>query len=221
MSDDTLSIHIVSAWASENRMVLGQACLEWQKNKDKQENEIVAIPKLIEMLELEGCTVTMDAIGTQTKIVEKIAEKNADYVLAVKGNQPTLHDDIARYFEAHAKLKCLEDTDIGHGRIETRIYCLSTDLSYLSDPDSWKNLAGIVKVSSETVVKKTGEKSSETRYYITSLTKLAEAASSIRKHWEVESMHWILDVTFNENHSMKRAKESADFPYRFLPKIRL
>ncbi len=209
MSENEAPIHVLSAWASENRMVLAQVCLDWQEDKDKQENEILVIPELIDMLDLKGDVVTIDAIGTQVKIVESIAKKEADYVLCVKANQPTLMEDIARYFDSHPGLNSLVLNECDHGRIEQRSYSLSTDLSYLADVDRWENLAAIVKVHSRSVNKKTGLESEENRYFITSLTDVDRAAEAIRKHWGVESMHWSLDVTFGEDGSAKRALNAA------------
>ncbi|MBP5440959.1 MAG: ISAs1 family transposase [Fibrobacter sp.] len=209
MSDDTLPIHILSAWADENRMVIAQLKLEWQEGKDKQENEIVAIPKLLDNMDIAGATVTIDAIGTQVDIAEKIVEKKGDYVLGVKSNQPTLYGDIERFFDRNPDLPFRETTDFGHGRLETRRCTLSTDLSFLADPGRWKGIAAIAKVHTERLFKRTGEKTEEDRYFITTLTDAQKVLHAVRSHWGVESMHWVLDMDFNEDRSAKRAKNAA------------
>ena len=144
-SDDKKSpIHIVSAWASENGLVLGQV------KTNVKSNEITAIPELLDLIFVKNCIVTIDAMGTQTKIVEKIIEKEADYVLALKGNQPNLHKDVVDFFEDAEKTKFDEinvksctTTDKGHGRIETRKYYLVNDINWLSMKDQWKGLKSI------------------------------------------------------------------------------
>lgn len=209
MSEEALPIHIISAWSNENQMTIGQVALEWQEDKDKQENEILAIPKLLDMLDVEGTVITTDAIGTQTRIAEKIVEKKADYVLSVKENQKTLREDMERCFSGQAVCEQMVEEDFGHGRIEKRTYMYSRDLTYLSTEDKWPNLKGIVKVNNEIINKKTGERSSEDRYFITTLGDIKQVAKSIRSHWGVESMHWTLDVVFNEDGSTKRAANAA------------
>lgn len=209
MSDDALPIHILSAWADQNRMVIAQLQLEWQEGKDKQENEIIAVPKLLDMLDIAGNVVTADAISTQTAIAEKIVEKDADYVLSVKDNQPTLHSDIERYFDRHPDLPFRETVDFGHGRVETRRCTLSTNLSYLADPGRWKGLAAIVKIHSERLNKRTGVTTREDRYFITTLKDTERVMNAVRSHWGVESMHWMLDMDFGEDHSAKRALNAA------------
>ena len=191
-------------------MVIAQLQLDWQEGKDKQENEIVAVPKLLDMLNIKGAVVTADAISTQTAIAEKIVDKGADYVLSVKDNQPTLRSDIERYFDRHPDLPCKEKTDFGHGRVETRRCTLSADLSYLADPGRWKGLAAIAKIHSERLNKRTGETNQEDRYFITTLTDTERVMNAVRSHWGVESMHWSLDVTFGEDSDTKREGNSAE-----------
>ena len=209
MSDDALPIHILSAWADENRMVIAQLQLDWQEGKDKQENEIVAVPKFLDMLDIAGNVVTADAISTQTAIAEKIVDKEADYVLSVKDNQPTLHSDIKRYFDRHPDLPFREVVDFGHGRVETRRCTLSTDLSYLIEPGRWKGLAAIAKIHSKRENKRTGVATEEDRYFITTLTDTKRVMNAVRSHWGVESMHWMLDMDFGEDRSAKRALNAA------------
>jgi predicted transposase YbfD/YdcC len=160
---DKSPIHMVSAWAMENKMVLGQV-----KTKEKS-NEITAIPELLRLLELEGCIATIDAMGCQKEIAKTIIDKGADYVFGLKGNQGTLHDEIKLYFK-----DCLKDYDYhetidgDHGRIETRRYFTTSDIEWLPDRDKWKNLSTIVMAQRERYLN--GETSVETHYYITSRT---------------------------------------------------
>jgi predicted transposase YbfD/YdcC len=202
-------LHLVSAWALENKMVLGQV-----KTREKS-NEIAAIPELLSVLELEGCIVTIDAMGCQKEIVKTIIDKGADYVLGLKGNQGTLHDDVKLYFE-----DCLaswfkdieydyhETIDGDHGRIETRRYWTASDIDWLPDRALWKNLSSIVMVQRERYVN--GATSMETSYYVTSLKSDAEhVARAVRGHWGIEnSLHWVLDIAFREDESRIR-KENA------------
>ena len=209
MSNEALPIHIISAWSNENQMTIGQVALEWQRDMDKQENEILAIPKLLDALDVEGSVITMDAIGTQAKIAEQIVKNKADYVLSVKENQKTLHDDIERYFSKQNNYEQKVEEDFGHGRIEKRTYQYSLDLSYLSTSEKWSNIQGIVKVNNLIINKKTGEQTSEDRYFITTLRDINQVAKSVRSHWVVEGMHWTLDVIFNEDNSTKREANAA------------
>ena len=193
-------IHLVSAWALENKMVLGQ-----MKTREKS-NEITAIPELLSVLELGGCIVTIDAMGCQKEIVKTIIGKGADYVLGLKGNQGTLHDDVKLYFE-----DCLasgfkdieydyhETIDGDHGRIETRRYWTTSDIDWLPDRALWKNLSSIVMVQRERYVN--GTTSMEASYYVTSLKSDAEhIARAVRGHWGIEnSLHWVLDIAFRED----------------------
>lgn len=130
-------------------------------------------------------------------------------MLSVKDNQPTLRSDIERYFDRHPDLYYKEKTDFGHGRVETRRCTLSTDLSYLADPGRWKGLAAIAKIHSERMNKRTGETTEEDRYFITTLTDTERVMDAVRSHWGVESMHWMLDMDFGEDHSAKRARNAA------------
>jgi predicted transposase YbfD/YdcC len=208
------AIHMVSAWATANHLVLGQ-----QKVADKS-NEITAIPELLQLLEINGCIVTIDAMGCQTEIAEQIIERGADYLLTVKGNQPHLLEDIAFFFKlAHQnEFRKVEHTyartvNKGHGRIESRhcwVISGEDNLQFLRDFGQWKQLRSMVKITSERQLN--GKTTSETRYYITSLVAdantLLEAA---RSHWGVEnSLHWVLDVAMGEDDSRIRKNNAPE-----------
>jgi len=199
MRENNKSIHLISAWASSNRLILGQV------KTDEKSNEITAIPTLLEALFLEGTTVTIDAMGCQKNIVEKIVEKNADYVLALKENHPTLLEDVTRSFDKKPCHEFYQTLDCGHGRIEERKCSIITDLDFLLDRNSWKNLYSIVRIESQRIIKKTGVVQKETRYYISSLTTVEKISNAIRCHWGVENkVHYCLDVIFGEDSSSKR-----------------
>ena len=194
------AIHMVSAWGSQNEVVLGQI-----KTSEKS-NEITAIPMLLGLLDIKGSTITIDAMGCQKDIAKTIVEKEADYVLALKGNQGTLHDDVQLFFEdlLAKKLKTIkydeyETVEKGHGRIETRRYYVSEDIEWLTQEKEWKKLSSIGRVESLREIK--GKVTREKRYYITSLPAKAEVfARAVRTHWAIENkLHWSLDVTFHED----------------------
>jgi predicted transposase YbfD/YdcC len=198
-------IHMVSAWCSENHLVLAQ-----QKVDDKS-NEITAIPTLLDLLVIKGCLVTIDAMGCQVKIAEKIVDKEADYLLAVKENQKFLLDDIQEAFGSTAAKDTYKQSNVGHGRVETRITSVIDDTDWICQKEEWKNLRSLIKVEGTRYNKKTQKQESAERYYISS--KKASARyfqQAVRTHWQVENnLHWTLDVIFCEDDSKKRAAASA------------
>lgn len=210
------ALHIVSAYASENRLCLGQ------QEVYKKENEIVVIPKLLELLALEGCIVTADAMACQKEIAKKIIGAGADYILMVKDNQPGLSAQVEKLFVQQKQCAKNQMEDIGHGRIETRTCEVTDNLKFLDDKDLWVGLKSIVKVTSLRHIKSTGENSMEIRYYITSLpaepTKINKA---IRAHWSIENnLHWNLDVVFNEDKSRKK-KDNSPANFNIVRKVAL
>jgi predicted transposase YbfD/YdcC len=198
-------IHMVSAWSDANHLVLAQ-----QKVSDKS-NEITAIPALLEVLCLKGCIVTIDAMGCQKDIAAKIIEKQADYVLAVKGNQKHLLDDIQEAFAAGKISDSYSQVEIGHGRIEKRTCELIADTHWLCNQEQWTNVKTLIALHSQRTIKATGETQRQTRYFISSLTVSAtQLGAVIREHWSIENdLHWTLDVAFGEDKSRKRAGHAA------------
>lgn len=206
-----LAIHMVSAFAAENGMVLGQI-----KTEEKS-NEITAIPALLNLLDIKGCIVTIDAMGCQEEIAAKIIDKKSDYVLAVKDNQKNLHDEIKDFFDCATQhdFKAVshdyyEEISKGHGRVETRKYWLSDCLETMANPDKWAGIKTIGMVESERYIK--GKTSIECRYYIASLSQNAMTFShAVRSHWAIENkLHWVLDVTFKEDLSRVRKDNGAE-----------
>jgi len=200
------AIHMVSAWANQAGVSLGQV------KTDEKSNEITAIPVLLELLEIKGCIITIDSMGCQTAIADKIIEKQGDYVLAVKGNQQNLYEAMIDFFASADVTNplCLiqqnEKVDSGHGRIETRRGYLSTCLDTLPHPERWKGLKGIGMIESERFIVNQDTTTIERRYYITTLTDVDKFSHAARAHWGVENaLHWVLDVTFREDHSRIRA----------------
>jgi predicted transposase YbfD/YdcC len=203
------AIHMVSAFAARQRLVLGQVKL------GQKTNEIVAIPKLLEMLAIEGAIVTIDAMGCQRTIAKKIIKKKADYVLALKGNQGTLRDDV-EVFAVEQKANNFKDTTISrhetvdgdHGRIETRTTTVIHDVAWLQERHNWPGLKAVVMVESTREIGSKIER--ETRFYITSLLYLATLMGPIiRSHWAVEnSLHWVMDMVFRDDECRVRTEHA-------------
>ena len=195
------ALHMVSAWACRNGVVLGQV------KTDEKSNEITAVPQLLEKLELKGCIVTLDAMGCQRAIAKQVREGGGDYVLALKRNQPELDREVRAYFEAareedfdRPEIDNEETSEEGHGRIEHRSYFLSTDLSSLCGVAKWSGLKAIGMVQSERHCG--GRVSFEQRYFITSLGEVMLFQQLVRSHWGIENaLHCRLDVTFREDES--------------------
>ena len=202
-------IHMVSAFAARQRLVLGQVKVA------EKSNEIVAIPALLDMLAIEGAIVSIDAIGCQREIAAKILDKKADYVLALKGNQGTLREDV-ELFAAEQKVNGFKDTKVSrhqtvdgdHGRIETRSYTAFHDIAWLQERHDWPGLKGVIMVES---TREIGSKiEHETRFYITSLVWLAaQLGPVIRSHWAIEnSLHWVMDMIFRDDESRIRTEHA-------------
>ncbi len=198
-------VHMVSAWAEGNGLVLGQ------RKVDEKSNEITAIPKLLKALELAGAVVTIDAMGCQREIAQLIVEKKADYVLAVKDNQGLLAEQVRDSFLLLNADAVAEEVDCGHGRVEQRRCSVIADLSMVDKAAEWASLKGLVRIQSERYHKVTGKIEREIRYYITSLKPDAARLNTvIRQHWGIENkLHWVLDVGFGEDLDRKRAGHSA------------
>lgn len=206
------AIHMVSAWCSANHMVLGQLAV------DAKSNEITAIPKLLKLLDLKDAVVTIDAIGCQKKIAETIIDQGAHYVLQLKGNQNSLHDEATEMFD-----KCLTDdchgiayttartTNGGHGRIEERTIWATSEIGWFAQKDKWKNLRSLIRVQAKRTVN--GQTSEEYRYYISSLSAddPQRLLAYIRGHWGVEnSLHWCLDISFADDERRIRKGHGAE-----------
>jgi predicted transposase YbfD/YdcC len=206
------AIHMVSAWANENQLVLGQVAVA-----DKS-NEITAIPKLLEILDVSGCIVTIDAMGTQTAIAAQIVSAGGDYVLSLKANQENLHEDVCQLFDwAHkSQFNAIEHEahqtlDKGHGRIEIRRYWLLEHVEYLENASQWAGLKRVGMVESQRRIP--GKPTSvERRYYLTSLDGgIEQFAHAVRGHWGVENqLHWSLDVVFHEDNSRIRSGHAPE-----------
>lgn len=200
------AIHMVSAWACENNLVLGQV-----KVRDKS-NEITAIPKLLEILEITDGIITIDAMGCQREIASKIIDNHGNYILAVKDNQKELHESIQADFIFSKQVQQDTTIDYGHGRIETRTCSVITDFKHIKNPEKWKNLRSIVRIESTRVFKNSlKEDQTAVRYYISSVQANAkDFQQTIRSHWAIENkLHWTLDVAFGEDASRKRAGNAA------------
>jgi predicted transposase YbfD/YdcC len=209
--DSKKSLVLVSAWATDRGILLGQV------KTDQKSNEITAIPKLLDMIYVKNCLVSVDAAGCQTKIAKMIIEKGGDYLLALKGNQGKLKEDVETFFQdalesnwAHFDFQSCESVEKGHGRIDTRTVYLVKKMSDCIDQEQWPKIESVVMVISKRRIK--DKESIESRYYITSsLMDVTEAALSIRKHWSVENgFHWSMDVGFREDRQVAQLSNLAE-----------
>lgn len=208
IAENKKPVHIVSAWASENGLVLGEVAVS------EKSNEITAIPRLLKALELKGCIVTIDAMGTQKEITKEIIAAGADYVLPVKENHPQLYEDVRLFFETE-KQSCefVRTTEKSHGRIETRECYTTTDIDWLTQKMEWCGLSGIGMIVSH--VQNFGQNETVTAVHFVLYSKADMTAAQIldakRRHWSVEnSLHWVLDVDFGEDSSRMRTNNAAE-----------
>lgn len=199
-------LHIVSAFCKNNMLTLCQ-----EKVNDKS-NEITAIPSLIDLLDLNNCVVTIDAMGCQKEIARKIRDKKGDYILQVKDNQKDLKEQIEKLFDLQNPNNVHTELDTGHGRMEKRVCRVIDNLIFLDGKQDWKDLKTIVEIKSEIYQKKTGKKSESVRYYISSeVANSKQMAQDIRSHWSIENnLHWNLDVIFKEDLQLKRKGNSTE-----------
>lgn len=205
-------LHVVSAFSHECGLVMGQIACE------EKSNEITAIPKLLEMLEIRGCIVTIDAMGTQKEIAEKIIDKGADYILSLKENQKTLYNDVKLYIDDISNDKDVinssayhKTVEKGHGRIEIRKCVISEEIGWLHNKDEWKGLNGIGAIYC--TIEENGKKSKQSHYFIYSCKGLTaeQIMKHKRHHWSIEnSLHWVLDMAFREDESRARKDNSAE-----------
>jgi len=204
-SDHKAALHIVSAFVCEQELTLAQLAT------DAKSNEITAIPKLLDLLTLEGCIVTIDAMGCQKAIAEKICEKKADYILQVKNNQKYLLEQLEKVFTITKLADSHTNNDLDHGRIEQRTCEVINDLTHLDDCELWYKLNTLIRIKSMRVDKATGKQENSIRYYISSRIDTAKGFNKyIRSHWGIENkLHWSLDVTFREDQSRKRMGNCA------------
>lgn len=210
-------VHMVSAWANENNLVLGQIKVS------EKSNEITAIPKLLEVLALKDTIVTIDAMGCQTNIAKKIISKDADYILAVKGNQEQLSQDVKDEFRFGKNIAVNLEESLDHGRIETRKCSIITDFKFIENSNKSKNLKTLVRIESIREFKNSDKPTEKAvRYYISSLRATAkDFQKAIRSHWSIENkLHWTLDVAFSEDASRKRTKNASQ-NFSILNKIAL
>lgn len=207
------ALHLVSAWATANGLTLGQVAV------GAQSNEVTAIPRLIELLDLKGCVVTIDAAGCQKEIAAQIVAKEADYVLALKENHPTLYQQVSEYFLEQLeeegpgrKLRHHREVEEGHGRSEARETFVAPAPQAIVASGAWLGLATVALVIRRCVDRATGKSSEEVRYFLSSLPARAKRlAGAVRQHWGIENgLHWVLDVAFNEDRMRQRDRNGVE-----------
>jgi predicted transposase YbfD/YdcC len=207
------ALHLVSAWATANGLTLGQVAV------GAESNEVTAIPRLIELLDLKGCVVTIDAAGCQKEIAARIVAKEADYVLALKENNPTLYEQVSEYFLEQLeeegpgrKLRRHREVEEGHGRSEARETFVAPAPQAIVASGAWPGLATVVLVIRRCVDHATGKSSEEVRYFLSSLpAKVRRLAGAVRQHWGIENgLHWVLDVAFNEDRMRQRDRNGVE-----------
>lgn len=201
--DEVKALHTVSAWSSTLQLLLGQV------KTDEKSNEITAIPKLLKLLDLEGKVITIDAMGCQASIADQIVEGGGHFILALKGNQETIHEEVTAVFNSRDKssknVDCLEihieeasEIDKGHGRLEERTVRICNDVRWLKKEKKWKSVNSLIEITAHRTIK--GRRSTEKRYYLSSIkAKAKEFLKWIRGHWGVESFHWTLDLAFRDD----------------------
>jgi predicted transposase YbfD/YdcC len=207
------ALHLVSAWATANGLTLGQVAV------DAKSNEITAIPQLLDLLDLKDCIVTIDAAGCQKEIAAQIVAKGADYVLALKDNQPTLYEQVVDYFLEHVEavpadiqVRHQRHVETGHGRTETRETFVAPAGREMVASGLWAGLATVVMVIRRCVDHSTSKATDDVRYFITSLpAKVKRLANAVRQHWGIENgLHWVLDVAFNEDRMRQRERNGIE-----------
>jgi predicted transposase YbfD/YdcC len=206
LTQDGYPLHILTAFCTRNRMSLGEETVAGK------ENEIVAIPRLLDLICIKNYIITIDAIGCQTVIAKKIRENQADYILQVKGNQKMLLENLENSFVVKKVVATDVNIDCGHGRVEVRKCSVITDLEFVDDAHKWTDLQTIIKIESAVHFKKTKLDTTSTRFYISSLPADASLLNhSIRSHWAIENnLHWNLDVIFKEDHQEKRNQTAIE-----------
>jgi len=219
--DRKSALHTVSAWSCQHQLVLGQTAV------NAKTNEITAIPELLTMLDIENSIITLDAMGCQKEIAKQIIHQKADYILALKGNHSGMQKELEAWWHKCEREGLTKDNyseytkiTIGHGRVETRT-CeqLLIDKKWLDKAYQWTGFNSIIKVTAQVHDKQTGKDTVETRWYISSLNLDAEQAlNAVRSHWQVESMHWVLDMTFREDESRIR-KQQGPLVFNVMRKI--
>lgn len=205
------AVHVLNAWSNANDFCVGQMKV------DGKSNEITAMPKLIQLMDIRGSVVTADALHCQKEIASEIIKQGGDYVLALKSNQPSLHEDVKLFFEDafsngfDSPYQCCDTDDFGHGRIEGRNYWSVgvESLNWFKHKDEWAGLKSVVCVQSSRLIRDV--ESIETRYFITSLSEITKIAKSIRYHWNVENkLHWVMDVDFDEDCCRARSDHAPE-----------